>query len=68
MYVRFHDPDPNYLYGGSYLDDDLQWWADRIHESESQGRSVLVYFNNEGEGNAVRNASGLKTCVENGTS
>ena len=42
--------------------------ADRIHESESQGRPVFVYFNNEGEGNAVRNASGLKTFVDNGTS
>jgi uncharacterized protein YecE (DUF72 family) len=42
--------------------------ADRIHESESQGRPVFVYFNNDGEGNAVRNASGLKTFVENGTS
>jgi hypothetical protein len=42
--------------------------ADRIHESESQERPVFVYFNNDGEGNAVRNASGLKTFVENGTS
>jgi hypothetical protein len=25
---------------------------------------VFVYFNNDGEGNAVRNASGLKTFVE----
>jgi len=42
--------------------------ADRIHGSESQGRPVFVYFNNDGEGNAVQNASGLKTFVENGTS
>jgi uncharacterized protein YecE (DUF72 family) len=42
--------------------------ADRIHGSESQGFRVFVYFNNDGEGNAVRNASGLKTFVENGTS
>ncbi len=68
VYVGLHGPDPNNLYGGSYSDDDLQWWADRIHESESQGRPVFVYFHNDGEGNAVRNASGLKTFVENGTS
>ena len=42
--------------------------ADRIHESESQGLRVFVYLNNDGEGNAVRNASKLKTFVENGTS
>jgi hypothetical protein len=29
---------------------------------------VFVYFNNDGEGNALRNASGLKTFVDNGTS
>jgi len=42
--------------------------VDRIHEWESQGLRLFVYFNNDGEGNAVRNASGLKTFVENGTS
>lgn len=68
VYVRLHGPDPNNLYGGSYSDDDLHWWAWRIHEWESQGRSVFVYFNNDGEGNAVRNASKLKTFVEKGTS
>nr|WP_255513174.1 DUF72 domain-containing protein [Tychonema sp. LEGE 07203] len=67
VYVRLHGPDPNYLYGGSYSDEDLQWWADRIHEWESQGRSVFTYFNNDGGGNAVRNASKLKTFVENNT-
>ena len=64
VYVRLHGPDANNLYGGSYSDDDLHWWADRIHEWESQGRTVFVYFNNDGEGNAVRNASKLKTFVE----
>ncbi|MEG4805351.1 DUF72 domain-containing protein [Microcoleus sp. ARI1-B5] len=67
VYVRLHGPDTNYLYGGSYSDDDLHWWADRIWEWETSGRSVFVYFNNDGAGNAVRNASRLKTFVENGT-
>lgn len=61
VYVRLHGPDPNYLYGGSYSDNDLHWWADRIREWEGQGRSVYVYFNNDGYGNAVRNADTLKT-------
>ena len=54
--------------GRSALQASLLARADRIHGSESQGRPVFVYFNNDGEGNAVRNASGLKTFVENGTS
>ena len=67
-YARLHGPDSNNLYGGSYSDDDLRWWAERIREWESQGRSAFVYFNNDGGGNAVRNASLLKTFLENGVS
>jgi uncharacterized protein YecE (DUF72 family) len=32
VYVRLHGPDPNHLYAGSYSDEDLRWWADRIRE------------------------------------
>ena len=32
VYVRLHGPDPSALYVGSYSDDDLEWWADRIHD------------------------------------
>ncbi|MEG4023738.1 DUF72 domain-containing protein [Microcoleus sp. S13C4] len=39
-----------------------------MREWESQGRSVFVYVNNDGGGNAMRNASRLKTFLENGTS
>jgi uncharacterized protein YecE (DUF72 family) len=60
VYVRMHGPDPEYLYAGSYSDDDLRWWADRIGEWRRQGREVHVYFNNDGEGHAVRNAATLK--------
>ncbi|MCT7965652.1 DUF72 domain-containing protein [Laspinema sp. D1] len=67
VYVRLHGPDPHSLYGGSYSDEDLSWWASRLWEWETQGHSAFVYFNNDGGGNAVRNASKLKTFVENGT-
>ncbi|MCT7986486.1 DUF72 domain-containing protein [Laspinema sp. A4] len=67
VYVRLHGPDRHFLYGGSYSDEDLSWWASRLCEWESQGRSTFVYFNNDGAGNAVRNASKLKTFLENGT-
>ena len=60
VYVRLHGPDGRHLYGGSYSDDDLRWWAARAREWEAQGRDVLVYFNNDGGGNAVRNAARLE--------
>ena len=63
VYVRLHGPDTHHLYSGSYSDNDLDWWAERILEWSRQGRDVFVYFNNDGEGHAVRNADTLKTLV-----
>ena len=60
VYLRLHGPDHDHLYGGSYSDDDLRWWADRINEWREQGRDVYAYFNNDGGGNAVRNAQTLR--------
>lgn len=60
VYVRFHGPDHDHLYAGSYSDADLGWWADRVREWESDGARVWAYFNNDGGGNAVRNAQRLK--------
>ncbi|MDQ1512825.1 MAG: hypothetical protein QOC59_667, partial [Microbacteriaceae bacterium] len=36
------------------------WWADRIREWEAGGHEVFAYFNNDGGGNAVRNAWTLR--------
>ncbi len=63
VYVRLHGPDDAHLYAGSYPDADLRWWADRIGEWARDGRDVLVYFNNDGHGHAVRNAETLRTLV-----
>jgi len=60
VYVRLHGPDPHHLYAGAYSDEDLRWWAERASEWESQGREVMLYFNNDGFGNAVRNAGRLR--------
>ena len=60
VYVRMHGPDDQYLYAGSYSDDNLYWWADRVREWQNQGKDVFIYFNNDGAGNAVRNALTLK--------
>lgn len=60
VYVRFHGPDHEHLYAGSYSDDDLRWWADRVREWTGSGHDVVAYFNNDGEGHAVRNAWRLR--------
>ena len=60
VYVRMHGPDQEHLYAGSYSEEDLRWWAERVREWESAGLDVLVYFNNDGEANAVRNAQTLR--------
>ncbi len=63
VYLRMHGPDPEHLYAGSYPPDSLEWWADRIREWTGQDREVFVYFNNDGGGNAVRNARYLRDLV-----
>ncbi len=63
VYLRFHGPDREHLYAGSYPDADLRWWADRIGEWTAQGRDVFAYFNNDGHGHAVRNAETLRALV-----
>lgn len=63
VYVRLHGPSREHLYAGSYPGADLAWWADRAREWSSQGRDVLLYFNNDGDANAVRNASTLRAML-----
>lgn len=60
VYVRLHGPDREHLYAGSYPDEDLRWWAERMREWERDGKEVYAYFNNDGGGNAVRNAWTLR--------
>ena len=69
VYVRLHGPDHRHLYAGSYADADLGWWAARIGEwrggtrEGGSGRDVFAYFNNDGGGNAVRDALRLRGMV-----
>lgn len=63
VYVRLHGPDQHHLYGGSYSEADLRWWAMHIKEWEKQGRDVYVYFNNDGGGHAVYNARLLRAIL-----
>ena len=63
VYVRMHGPDRHHLYGGSHSDADLSWWADRVREWAAMGKDVYVYFNNDGDGHAVRNAHTLRGMI-----
>jgi uncharacterized protein YecE (DUF72 family) len=54
------------MYTGSYSDDELHQWADRIIAWQREGRRVDVFFNNDLGGHAVRNARRLKELVTPG--
>jgi uncharacterized protein YecE (DUF72 family) len=60
VYVRLHGPSRDHLYAGSYGDDDLSWWAERIGEWLGADRNVWAFFNNDVAGHAVRNATHLR--------
>lgn len=63
VYVRLHGPAHQQMYAGSYTDEQLHWWAARLHEWQATGREVFVYFNNDGHGNAVRNTRTLRAIM-----
>ena len=55
-YIRLHgDSAP----GGDYTEAMLGTWAERIREWKDRGLDVYMYFNNDWEGNAIRNATSL---------
>jgi uncharacterized protein YecE (DUF72 family) len=56
VYVRWHGPSEQHLYAGSYPEQDLRWWAERVREWEHGGHRVYGYFNNDEHGYAVANA------------
>jgi uncharacterized protein YecE (DUF72 family) len=58
-YIRFHGP-TSAKYWGSYSDDELKKWSRRIEGWRSQLSATYVYFNNDPEGAAVKNALTLK--------
>ena len=60
VYLRLHGPASDDLYTGSYPSEDLEEWAAQIVKWDSENRDVLVYFNNDLHGNAVRNGRVLR--------
>jgi uncharacterized protein YecE (DUF72 family) len=55
-YVRMHRPDHHPRYAGAQPDADLTSWAERTRAWSLAGHDVYVYFNNDGNAYAVRNA------------
>ncbi len=61
VYVRFHGPSGGYW--GSYSDSELRSWADRLKALASSG---YVYFNNDVEAAAPRDALRLRELLLDG--
>ena len=62
-YIRFHGPTSAKYYGW-YSTRELRAWAERIESWRGKVSSVYVYFNNDPEGAAVRNALELKEMLK----
>lgn len=60
VYLRMHGPGDDGMYAGSYTDEALEEWAQQIRQWDGDGHRVVVYFNNDLGGHAVRNARKLK--------
>jgi uncharacterized protein YecE (DUF72 family) len=58
VYLRLHGG--RILYGSNYSDQELKEWTEKIRVWKEEGRKVLVYFNNDAYGFAVKNALTLK--------
>ena len=58
-YVRLHGP-TSFKYQGSYSDDQLADWADRIRKWSRRLKEIYVYFDNDDSAYAVDNALTLK--------
>lgn len=49
--------------GGGFTDDQLHAWAGRVRGLRRGGKEVYVYFNNDWEGHAVRDAARLRALL-----
>jgi uncharacterized protein YecE (DUF72 family) len=58
-YIRLHGP-TSFKYQGSYSDEQLAEWADRIRTWSRKMKAIYVYFDNDDSAYAVYNAMTLK--------
>ena len=63
-YIRFHGSTG--LYSSCYSDEELANWARRLAGLASKVKEVYIYFNNDAEAFAVRNAMTLADYLERG--
>jgi len=61
-YIRFHGSDS--LYSSCYTDEELADWAKRIADLAKGLESVYIYFNNDVQGFAIRNAETMRRILE----
>jgi uncharacterized protein YecE (DUF72 family) len=61
VYLRLHGlaDDPQKRYRWDYTDAELAPWAERLRAAAAAGRDGWVYFNNDADANAPRNAAML---------
>jgi uncharacterized protein YecE (DUF72 family) len=63
-YIRFHGSTG--LYSSCYSDEELAEWARRLGSLAPEVKEVYIYFNNDAEAFAVRNAVTLGSYLERG--
>jgi len=61
-YLRFHGSEQKYA--GNYSLSALREWAAKIRRWRKQKRSAFVYFNNDLQGHALKNANELKSILK----
>ncbi|MGO4816416.1 DUF72 domain-containing protein, partial [Cupriavidus sp. 2MCAB6] len=61
VYLRLHGPERWYRH--DYSDSELKIWADKIHASGA--KRAWIYFNNDCEGFAPKNALAMRRLLEN---
>lgn len=57
-YIRFHGRES--LYSSCYSDEELKDWAEKIYRLAQNLESVYIYFNNDIEGFAIKNAETIR--------
>jgi uncharacterized protein YecE (DUF72 family) len=62
VYVRLHGPGAKYQ--GSYDDEALTIWADKISAWKKDGKDVFCFFDNDEEGYAAFNAIKIKELLQ----
>ncbi len=61
VYLRLHGSEK--LYGSEYSREELKEWARRLRAFMREGRDVYVYFDNDYQAFAVKNAKELRTLL-----